>query len=236
MREDMFKVIVERPRGGRGSASARRKRREEDVPAKIGMLRHALITRRRNKWLNENLAPLKRFFRSRLGRRWDDIYSEVAATLAPGHTVKEHVRQHIDDIVARKVVIARDGSWSDLQDWKIGYRDKRPWRQRFYVDPRDGVLKDSETLWKSLGIDTRPWKWRPEKDPTIHRIDKMRELRCIDGIWYEVLYRHDPLAPGWAYDLVERITVPASRRHAVAKRQLSGAELKCRGLANEIKE
>jgi hypothetical protein len=68
MRSDMHKVIVERPRMRRGDtayrADARVWRNSEEVPHKIGIKKG--YTDR--KWLNENLAPLKRFLRSQIGR------------------------------------------------------------------------------------------------------------------------------------------------------------------------
>ena len=62
MRDDMSKVIVERPRWGSrmGTREGRRYRASEDVPGKIGMTQ-GYTTR---KWLNENLAPLRRWLES----------------------------------------------------------------------------------------------------------------------------------------------------------------------------
>ena len=88
MREDMFKVIVERPRSGMARRHKRRKFSGEDtLAAKIGMKRHVAVAGVRSKRSNENLKPLERFLRSQLRRRWDDVYSDIAATLDPGHTV-----------------------------------------------------------------------------------------------------------------------------------------------------
>jgi hypothetical protein len=235
MREDMFKVIVERPRGGQGCAHSSRKRlnRDGDLPTKIGVRRHMWITGAKSKWLKENLAPLKRYLGRQVGRRWDDIYSEIAATLGARGTVQQHVLLHLDDFVARHVAIDGEGRWRcyDKPHWA---GESLPWRQRYYLDPRDGVLRDSHDLWRSLGIDPRPWRRRaPKPDPNLRRLDDMRELRRIEGNWYEVVYDKDPEALRWVFDLVERREVPARNRHAISKRQLSGPELKTFGLANK---
>ena len=233
MREDMFKIIVERPRRGWRSAPRCRGRLagEDDLPAKIGVRRHVAVTRLKSRWLNENLAPLKRYLGRRIGRRWDDVYAEISATLDPGHTVKQHVRQHIDDFVAR-IAVGRGGEWiAHRRHWLIA---KAQWRQPYYVDPDDGVLKDSAALWKRLGIDPQPWRRKPaEPDPDIRKLDDRRELRRIDGLWYEIGFGSDP--ERWAYDLVERRPVPPGDRHAASKRQLSRAALTALGISNQLR-
>jgi hypothetical protein len=69
MREDMFKVIVERPRlvNSNGySRDGRRFRNREEVGSFLGMKRGYDST----KWLNENLAPLRRYLASQVNRPW----------------------------------------------------------------------------------------------------------------------------------------------------------------------
>jgi hypothetical protein len=235
MREDMFKVIVERPRSGWRSAPRARNRLsgEDDLPVKIGMKRHVAVTRIRTKYLNENLNPLRRFLGRQVGRSWNDVYSEISATLAPGHTVKEHVRQHIDDFVARKITRGPDGEWINTSGRRLGQRPV-PWHQDYYVDPDDGFLKDSAKLWKTLELDPRPWRNRkPKADPSIRILDEMCELRCIDGVWYEIKFHAEPDSLAWVFDRIERTLVPARNRHAASKRQLSKTELKAFELSNK---
>jgi len=233
MREDMFKVIVERPRRGSRIKARYRSRLagEDDLPMKIGMKRHTAVTRLGWKNLNENLNPLERYLGRQVGRKWDDVYSEICATLDPNHTVKQHVRDHLVDLVAR-IVVGRDGEWLCAPD-RHGNSTAPPWRQGYYVDPDDGRLKESAKLWKVRGIDPNPWRRRePPPDPNVRVLDEMRELRCIDGNWYEIGFRKESDARAWTFDLVERKLVPSAQRHAVSKRQISGTELKAFGLAN----
>jgi hypothetical protein len=234
MREDMFKVIVERPRrGGRIPRACGRLAGEDDLPTKIGVRRHMAITRNRSKYLNENLGPLERYLGRQVGRLWNDVFSEMCATLAPGHTVKEHVRQHIDDFVARNIAIGRDGTWRYASGRRYGVQ-ALPWHQPYYVDPHDGILKDSAKLWKARGLDPNPWRRpKPAPDPNVRFVDPMRELRCIDGVWYEIGYDRVPEALADVFDLVERKLVPQNSRHAAAKRQLSRGELRTFGLSND---
>jgi hypothetical protein len=236
MREDMFKVIVERPRSG--WRTRRHKRRtfagEDALPMKIGMKKHIHATRIHSKWLNENLNPLKRYLRSQLGRPWDDVYSDISATLSPDHTVKQHVREHLDDFVARRIFVRPDGVWLNGSDRRFWGNRAEPWRQPFYVDPYDGILKDSSLYWAKVGFDPKAWRPREVADPNIRLLDKARELRCIDGIWYELIFVHERERPKdeWAFDLLTRARVRANTRRAIAKRQLSRDELLAHGISN----
>ena len=146
MRADMFKVVVERPRWGAGHAQSPELKRNPDPFIKhIGMKRHAIIAAPYFKSLNENLAPLVRFLRSRRGRPWDSVFSEICATLDTGSTIKMHVRSHIEDYVLTRISVGRRGEWMHKGE-VLGF--ERRWvRQRlFFVDPLDGVLKDIKFL------------------------------------------------------------------------------------------
>lgn len=88
MRNDMFKVIVERPRlvNSNGySSDGRRYRNNEDAPAFLGMKRGY----GRRKWLNENLAPLQRYLAKQVNRPWGKVYSEIRATIDGRSTVQQ---------------------------------------------------------------------------------------------------------------------------------------------------
>ena len=142
MREDMAKVIVERPRTG---GHKNRKGRWQDcteLPSQEGI--HRRISDRKD--LNENLAPLRRFLASQVGRPWDKVYAEICANLKPTSTVQQHVRAHLPDFVALKLRVNQVGVL-EHQGWR-GPDTK--WYQPFYVDPRDGILKQtvSEKEWK----------------------------------------------------------------------------------------
>jgi len=140
MRKDMAKIIVERPRVGfptqarRGRTSALED--DDGVPLRA---RASLRAPERTRELNENLAPLTRYFGKQVGRPWRKIYSEVCANLKPISTVQQHVRDHVEDIVAVKTHMvggavyahARFGGPQPLT------RDWRP----YFVHPRTGLLK-----------------------------------------------------------------------------------------------
>lgn len=101
MREDMSKLLVERPRR-RGSKKRNRRhplnaplsRDGEDV-SKLSMKKSWIS----HKELNENLAPLDRYLRSQVGRLWDDVYSDICQHLNRNSAVQYHVFQHLAHMV-----------------------------------------------------------------------------------------------------------------------------------------
>lgn len=140
MREDMFKVIVERPRLGRSMRKMNRmkmKEAGENWSSKVGVRRHRALNGTRTKSLNENLAPLKRFLGKQVGRPWNKVYTDICAHLSPNNIVQQHVLQHLGDFVL-KPAIGREGDWV-WGNWFWMSDEPRP--GQLYVHPRDGLLK-----------------------------------------------------------------------------------------------
>ena len=119
MRDDMFEIIIERPRrGSRWMKHARRAdrtdpnvdaRRDPDAMLKqIGVGKWSRMSRRW-KSLNENLAPLRRYLESQVNRPWDKVWSDLTANLSTGSTVQQHVRDHVEDFVAYRTFV-KDGT------------------------------------------------------------------------------------------------------------------------------
>lgn len=196
MRDDMFKVIVERPRrGSRWIKSAKLDRDRDRDGGFVGLRRYAQEQARVSKDFNENLAPLTRFLRSRCGRRWDDVYAEICATLDTGSTVKMHVRQHLDDLVNRRISYGRDGEL--LNDgYLIERHSRRSVRDDLYVDPDDGILKDAATFWGKRGLTVPARRWvraSPAPDTRdLRRIDDTQVAWRRAGYWYLVVFDHRP--------------------------------------------
>ena len=116
MREDMFEVIIERPRCGSRMGHRRRARRmdanvdvrrdPEAMPLQIGLSRWTKMGR--SKMLNENLAPLRRYLERQVNRPWDKVWSEISENLSASSTVQQHVRDHVGDFVAFRTLM-KDG-------------------------------------------------------------------------------------------------------------------------------
>jgi hypothetical protein len=131
MRDDMFEVIIERPRSGRSWAEPLRTPEDDRTWMPVSR-------RRGSKQLNENLAPLRRYLRGNVGRPWDAVYADICRNLSVRSAVQKHVRDHLRDFVLVHVE-ERDGAlWGgrfERRELVRGHRDQ------LYVCPRTGLLK-----------------------------------------------------------------------------------------------
>lgn len=250
MRKDMFKVIVERPRygwrwgGNHGDARMKRNFGDGSVPM-TGARAHKLAGYSRA--LNENLNPLKRYLGRQVGRPWDKVYSEICENLDTGSAVKQHVRDHLEDLVALKLTVRSDGSLHCYA--RHGFYKKWPWYQAFFVDPRNGVLRDSDRYFRSRGIERRPRRKALSKPDDRVIVSDDVQLRRVDGIWYEIVLGHvvtanDDCRPVMDVECAcsqqrRRPYLKCShQREILKKRQLSRKDLKTHGLENiqELRE
>lgn len=238
MRDDMAKVIVERPRRGGGvkyprHAASWQRTTPEDWPRRQAMRScwgdHYWWFR---KSLNENLAPLWRFLRSRCGRPWDAVYSEISARIDASSAVQLHVLQHLwQDVCVNTRVRPRDGAVCDSKGLPL--RDWARWRRPlFYVHPVTRALCVNEPpprRWPGAGAGD-------ERD--VVPKDASHQYRRINGIWYELTLAPIPRnGAAELWDMVHRKTVNflTNREaihcggqwcYAVAKRQLNKREIR----------
>lgn len=146
MREDMYTVIVERPRRGkRTRAIALRLRNALDGPLHLGMRAYYDYLD-----LNENLQPLRRYLRTQIGRPWNKVYSEICARIDRRNTEQQHIHKHIDQFIAVNVQ-DRFGTLFDLS-----HGDPIEVQQGdLYVDPRSEEIPFDVVLRRSLVHPTR---------------------------------------------------------------------------------
>ncbi|HTJ81644.1 MAG TPA: hypothetical protein VL400_07955 [Polyangiaceae bacterium] len=171
----MSKVIVERPRfrrpkpGGshypRGHLKAVFERDLDAAPQKLGM-----SFPHKEKSLNENLAPLRRWLRAQVGRPWWSVKSELRSVIDARSATQLHILQHVADFVVEDVVMI-DGAphrirWAGLE--RLRGRNGLP----LWVAPRTGILREP-----------------PRGDRVKARFGKAirfgprTELRLVDGAW-----------------------------------------------------
>jgi hypothetical protein len=175
----MFKVIVERPRRSCGESKGG-PRRAQGIPMDEQPLAEGIRRRWTNrKYLNENLAPLRRFLGSRIGRHWNDVFSELCENICVDSAVQKHVRDHVWDFVALQV---------ERVDGRIRYKPGERWivrdgydlRHDYFVDPETGILEAAPHM--------RP-TWRRPIRPRLETcvsLSDARQLRCSNAIWYEL--------------------------------------------------
>ena len=247
MREDMFKVIVERPREGSRMRNAKIRRLKEDDRRQRVSGRRLAKEQIGSKWLNENLAPLKRYLQKQHGRKWDDVFSEICEHLDTGSIVKMHVREHLGDFVMRKVRVDENGHY-----W--GNRGCDPlsvdhWSQDLYVCPYDGRIKETKSLLLDLGL--KSWRdlYRQKRRKQFQkgtnknsfcRLSDTVFLIVCNGIWYRFETTASPVTMGGyplsdktiRHDLRTYKSIVHPKWALKSKKQLSKKELKKHGLKN----
>ena len=255
MREDMAKVIVERPRVGGASTKKGRPPQDADMWVSKEGMRAPHVRHWGGKELNENLAPLRRFLISRVGQSWDSVYSEISKNLRVTHAVQQHVRDHVRDFVVTNVKVDDDGVL-----WGVSYGSpfrigEGWWRRELYVDPRDGILKRTPEHPKQISGRER---MEAEHALTCRVLNDTHQLRKHMGVWYECEVKcvpdpekksymradgteHIYEVGGSAYDVILKCTV--YKRHTgfavyastycASKRQLNKSELKKHGVSND---
>lgn len=146
MRFDMAKVIVERPRlrrapRGQGSPyprahlNRRYARDLENAPAKLGMSAGHKV-----EWLNENLAPLRRYLLAQVGRPYNSVFAEISAHVKVTSAVQAHILQHLEDFVATSVVSIGGVLYAAGRHGLRALGGRCKW-DVLYVCPRTGILR-----------------------------------------------------------------------------------------------
>lgn len=185
MRPDMFKVIVERPRciGPRKAGSLyprgslkSQALREGDCPRRMEPL-----GRRRYGWkhLNENLAPLERFLRARVGLPWSKVHSEICAQLSPGSAVQQHVLDHLRGFVTVRTWL-EDGVLFGADASGAPRRLESARRGQFYRCPTTGLLRMVPVPPRRRLLP----RSRPEDRPDPRVL--FTQLRRLEGTWYRL--------------------------------------------------
>lgn len=210
MRSDMWQVIIERPRYDSGRRRKGRTRApDEDAPRREVRGERA---RRRSKYLNENLAPLRRFLEKRIGRPWSKVLSEVCAEIDSSTAVQKHVRDHlVRDLVETQAVLI-DG----IPHHPPHRRGGRPIdRRTFYACPRTGLLR-------------RPRSRKEPLRPVVTAIELeggSRTYELIAGQWFEVTWRSLWTEPVW--DVVRRETIVPGAGDARPGDDYAAAKAQC---------
>jgi hypothetical protein len=179
----MHKVIVERPRGGsswyRSEKTALRLSAADLGTVAVegddfdGGPSRPRITR--DKRLNENLAPLRRYLEKQVGRPWSKVRGEVVRGVDARSAIGLHVLQHVPHFVETETMIV------DGQPMSSGWGGPHPVR-RLYVDPRTGLLRDARKKPRR-----RPAEPRPE--PNYLEVSPDEVYGKVDGLWYRLFFR-----------------------------------------------
>lgn len=233
MRADMSRVVIERPRSGgkcttRGRYAVDRGYRtrsgwyqpvdgddldldlDDHFPRGMSLRK---VHKIRGDWkeFSDLLGPLEGFLRSRCGRRWDDVYSEIAEHLNRDSVTHAHIYQHLYQFVDVKTTAGSDGEVIAHNRGRFGLSVSK-----FYVCPFSGLLLKNVD-YRSYYRDRRDRRRRAQEE-------ELRRRREIDGIVYERL-------EGVWYRLYEEVVDgPIGPYTSQRKRQLGRREIRRLGL------
>jgi hypothetical protein len=239
MRSDFDKVLVERPRlkrgdwlGGGKEVGFRQRLAhiaDEVAPSKISMK----VGHENRKWLNENLAPLKRFLRSNVGRPWEKVYSEICAGIDRRNVVQAHIFEHLFGFVETRVraVPSKNGKYTVFQvlNWQQEWVPIEDRGTYFFVDPRTGILRENVArVTSSARTRERQAAIAREAIFAIREISDFEELHPIDGYWYRILFRVAAKSdPNRYWDVLRgKERHRNSSRYAYSKQRLSNREVR----------
>jgi hypothetical protein len=249
MRADMAKVLVERPRvqpcGGFPGPDKgyRRKVRDGIRAGDGGPVREGIKAphRQNHKYFNENLAPLRRFIDSQVGRPWDKVYSEICQHVDRGNVVQKHILTHLFEYVVTDAVLI-DG----LPCYGTDRRYGQPLADSYaihlwYVCPRSGLLRRARLPGRRAVQDRWRARFSPPPPPAVVRVNASLQCHRFAHGWELVTVAPLPVGP-YPLDarkrdvvldkLVGTISESEARRvygaavYAVARRRLRKKELR----------
>jgi hypothetical protein len=108
-----------------------------------------------SKEFSDLIGPVKRWLRKQVGRRWDDIWSEICQQFSGDSVQGSHIRDHFQ--------------------WEVWTKDSNyPFRGGLYVDD-EGILQYHQNKARKRYKD---WENKQVKYTPI-------QCKNIDGVWYE---------------------------------------------------
>ncbi len=146
MKAFFHKIVTEKPRaGGRYDYHDHRVRYKgmdieklDDLPKHQGYRRPYGYD---SKNFSDLLGPLEGFLRSRVGHKWDDVYSEIRERINPSSTVQLHIMNHVFGFIYAKTLFGDDGHIYSVDGG--GFRGGSPFRVGYgdlYVHPTTGII------------------------------------------------------------------------------------------------
>lgn len=220
MRADMAKVVTERERYGSAWSSV--KTGETLCKDAYDLDDHGSSRapmRKTKKMFSDVLRPLYGYLRQQLGKPWDAVYSDLSQHLNRRSLMGIHIWTHIEQMVEIHAVILHGKPHHSHTMLASGWE---PIRDSFYVHPQTHLLCYAPRLRVQL----------PRPPLTVKKLGPLRELKQLDGIWYDITYRVEPTYI-WRRVGTELTRVKHGTRQVTeTKRQLNKKTLKSHRLTN----
>lgn len=203
----LAEVLIERPRGGMRLSSRRlrgAKKRLNELTRDLiesesdGFSPHLIKVRNPTKYLSDNLGPLRRFLRSKVGKNWDNTYSELCDRLDTSTMIGQHVLQHLWDYVERHIEMVDDQPFCKPY-YRRGGALYSGYRAQYYIHPESHLLLVAPSRSAKPVANSGPRLWI--------RVDAMHHYRLVDGVWYHLTFTPfaDAISP-WDQLLRQKLT------------------------------
>jgi hypothetical protein len=156
MRDDMAKVVTERPRQGHGNRSNKttgRPIRRYDPNVDYDEPTRLPVSRGRQygydaKEFSDLINPLRRYVRSCVGRPWNKVHSELSQKLDRRGVSGSHIWDHVMREIEVDCYIGND---------RLAYPSDRTYRcvewpvDGLYVHPKTGLIRDQRAARERRG-------------------------------------------------------------------------------------
>ena len=110
-------------------------------PGEEFVSKRRLSMRRGTKSFSDFLTPLRSFLQTSVGRKWDDVYSEISQGIPSNSMQGRHIRQHVEGYVEKNVIMI-DGVPHRVPRYGAGPTPLVGRGQdSFYVDPGTDKLE-----------------------------------------------------------------------------------------------
>ena len=220
MRSDFNKLLTERERLSSRSSfhEVRRTKTFNQVDGDVAMGGREGMRHRYSWWyderkqFNENLRPLRNFLQVNVGRKWDDVYSEICKNFDKRKVINQHILTHLFQYVEtntrlidgkvcflerHKYSRGEDGKHYKEFDYSNRWSDiKENTSFDYYVDPRTGCLRVITREGKKTTRDRVAASMKNHEASYWRIVDATHRLYKRDGVWYLItLAKLPPLYP-----------------------------------------
>lgn len=225
MKEDFYKVVIERPRHGSDLPSRKwgwatnsydpAKHDDQPQRAASGRSRQYGYNART---FTDVLGPLKRFLAGAVGRPWNEVYSEIKKSLDASTVTGQHIIDHVWNFVSRECYEHR----GRILGSRFGNAVTG-----FYVHPRTGILCHEAQESKA---DRQARYNKP--DANTRKLAPLEFHKRIRAVWYYIKVAKCEFRSLFAERQYDADANPKiyGGYFVVSKRQLGSKEIKSLGL------
>lgn len=189
MRADMHRVVDERPRKNRSPVYTKR---EANLDPDLLPRRQSMGRLGSYPGVRGGLTgPLRRWLRSRVGRPWNEVYSEACTVINTNSDSQRYLKLHLLQMVHRNTFLRGGGVWCfghvdrNESGGPIPVEEAVSRDTPYYIHPETGRLSEAfDPEGRPCAYKKKNSSWSRPKMPGELWLDKKTLLLFIDGWWY----------------------------------------------------